>query len=64
MTVLYEPLLDTCTVNEPAVEPFWSIPLSVLINVELAVLVAVGDCMFELQAASACATVVAEGAKT
>ena len=61
---MYEPLLDTCTVNEPALEPFWSMPLSVLIKVELAVLVAVGDCMLELQAASACAVVVAEGAKT
>jgi hypothetical protein len=49
-------------VSEPAVVPFWSIPLRLLINVEPVVVVAVGDGMVVPQAAFACAVLVAEGA--
>jgi len=60
--VLYAPLLSTSIVNEPAVVPFWSIPLRLLMKVEPVVVVAVGDTMVVPQAASPCAVVVVEGA--
>jgi hypothetical protein len=59
MIVLYDPLLSTCTVSEPALLPFCSIPLRVLRNVEDAVAVDPGCNVVQLVAV-ACACAVAE----